>query len=343
MWFPQHNNPRYAALFPRLSPVVRFRKFHLSKRRLIRAVQYRLWNGLSSVLIYPALIQYLARKYETLYTVTTEQIRIWPRQRSVVVDLDDPMFTKAEVRALNLPQVKALVVTTNKAKMLFREKGVTAPIHVIPQGVAMGQIDPAKRHEIRARFKADDDVVVGFHAPSLTLLADGAQRARGNQDDLDFLFQALERARQVEPRLRLWLFGNPSESVQKHVQQGRSHWIKLFGYVELSEMLTYLADLDIGVYPRTWSPPPGRFSVKIAQFMACGLPVVSTQLDEGLILQEARSGVLCQSLEEFADALVELARSPEKRSTLGLSGKRYAEQKLEWSVLMPAYLQLLRE
>ena len=343
MWFPQHNNPRYAALFPRLAEVVRFRKFHLSERRLIRAAQYRLWNGLSRVLIYPTLINYLARKYETLYTIGTEQIRTWPRDRSVVVDLDDPMFTKAEVNALNLPQVKALIVTTNKAKMLFQEKGVTAPIHVIPQGVAMGQIDAAKRHEIRSRFKNENDIVVGFHAPSLTLAADGAQRARGNQDDLDFLFQALEQARQAEPRLKLWLFGNPSESIKAHVQQGRRDWVKLFGYVELSEMLNYLADLDIGVYPRTWSPPPGRFSVKIAQFMACGVPVVSTQLDEGLILEEAGSGVMCRSLDEFVDALVELAQSPAKRSTLGLSGKRYAEQKLEWSVLMPAYLQLLRE
>ncbi|HWH75874.1 MAG TPA: hypothetical protein VNT76_00835, partial [Candidatus Binatus sp.] len=173
MWFPQHNNPRYAALFPRLSPVVRFRKFHLSERRLIRAVQYRLWNALSNLLIYPAMIQYLARKYETLFTVSTEQIRTWPRPRSVVVDLDDPMFTTAEISALNLPQVKALIVTTNKAKMLFEERGVTAPIHVIPQGVAMGQINPQKRHEIRTRFKSGDDIVVGFHAPSLTLAADG--------------------------------------------------------------------------------------------------------------------------------------------------------------------------
>ncbi|MGE5215445.1 MAG: glycosyltransferase [Chloroflexota bacterium] len=343
LWFPQHNNPRYAALFPRLSPVVRFRKFRLSQRRLIRALQYRLWHKLSRILIYPALIQYLARKYETLYTITTEQIRAWPRQRSVIVDLDDPMFTAAEVKALNLPQVKALVVTTHRARTLFQEKGVTAPIHVIPQGVALGQIDPAKRREIRARFKTDDDIVVGFHAPSLTLAADGAQRARGDQDDLDFLFQAMERARLIEPRLKLWLFGNASESLKAYVLQGRSGWVKLFGYVQLTDMLTYLSDVDIGVYPRTWSPPPGRFSVKIAQFMACGVPVVSTELDEGLILQEAGSGLLCRSLEEFVDALVDLAGSPEKRSTLGLSGKRYAEQKLEWSVLVPAYMELLRE
>jgi glycosyltransferase involved in cell wall biosynthesis len=343
LWFPQHNNPRYAALFPRLYSAVRFRKFRLSERRLIRALQYRLWHGLSGVLIYPALIQYLARRYETLYTVTTEQIRAWPRRRSVVVDLDDPMFTANEVEALNLPQVKALVVTTNRAKELFQKKGVTAPIHVIPQGVAAGQIDAGKRREIRARFKSGDDIVVGFHAPSLTLAADGAQRARGDQDDLDFLFQAIERAHLSEPRLKLWLFGNASESVKAHVRAGRTGWVKLFGYVELADMLTYLADLDIGVYPRTWSPPPGRFSVKIAQFMACGVPVVSTQLDEGLILQEAGSGVLCESPETFSDALVELARSPGKRSALGQAGKQYAETHLEWSVLMPTYLQLLQE
>ncbi len=343
LWFPQHNNPRYAALFPRLRSVVRFCKFRLSEHRWIRAVQYRIWHRLSGVLIYPASIQYLARRYETLYTVTTEQIRAWPRHRSVVVDLDDPLFSEAEVAALNLPQVKALVVTTHRAKAIFQERGVRAPIHVIPQGVAAGQIDAGKRREIRARFKGADEIVIGFHAPSLTLSADGAQRARGDQDDLDFLFQAVERARLSEPRLTLWLFGNASESLKAHVLAGRSGWVKLFGYVALADMLTYLADLDIGVYPRTWSPPPGRFSVKIAQFMACGVPVVSTELDEGLILQESGSGVLCRSLEEFSDALVELARSPGKRSTLGQAGMRYAEAHLEWSVLMPAYLQLLQE
>jgi glycosyltransferase involved in cell wall biosynthesis len=343
LWFPQHNNPRYAALFPQLASAVRFRKIHLSERRWLRAVQYRLWQRLSDAVIYPALIQHLARKYQTLYTTAPEQLRAWPRNRSVVIDIDDPLYSEAEVRALSLPQVKAVVVTTDRAKALFREKGVTTPIHVIPQGVAMAQVDLAKQREIRARCENSDDIIVGFHAPSLTLAADGAQRARGDQDDLDFLFHAVEQARRGEPRLRLWLFGHPSQSLKAHVLQGRHHWVKLFGYVELRQMLTYLSAVDIGVYPRTWSPPPGRFSVKIAQFMACGVPVVSTALDEGLILQEANSGVLCRSADEFAAALLELARSPGKRAELGRSGKDYAEANLDWSVLIPNYLKLLRE
>jgi len=341
LWFPEHNNPRYAALFPRLSSAVQFRKIQLSHRRVIRAVQYRMWNALSRALIYPAVMRYLGRKYETLFTVTTDQIPVWPKENSVIVDLDDPLFTPNEVNALNLPQVKALVVTTERAKNIFRQKGVVAPIYVIPQGVAMGQFDPIKSQDICARFKQEGDVIIGYHSPSLTMMADGSRRSRGDQDDLDFLFNAVEKAREVEPRLKLWLFGDPSASLRAHVAAGRVSWVKMFGYVQLSQMLTYLSGLDIGVYPRTWSPPPGRFSVKIAQFMASGLPVVSTHLDEGLILRAAQSGILCKSEDEFSRSLVDLARSPERREMLGRAGKHYAQTKLDWSVLIPEYMDLL--
>src|SRR5262245_24689787 len=321
--------------------MVRFRKIQLSHRRIIRALQYRIWHALSRILIYPSAIRYLGRKYETLFTTTTDQIPVWPKEKSVIIDLDDPYFTAEEVKALNLPQVKAVVVTTARAKNIFREMGVTQPIYVIPQGVTVGQVDPAKRRDIRARFKRVGDVIVGYHAPSLTMMADGSRRTRGDQDDLDFLFTALERARESEPRLKLWLFGDPSEALRTHVMNGRTSWVKLFGYVPFSEMLNYLSDLDIGVYPRTWSPPPGRFSVKIAQFMACGVPVVCTDLDEGSILHEASAGIICQSEEDFSRALIDLARSPDKREALGRAGKNYAETKLDWSVLTPVYMNLL--
>jgi glycosyltransferase involved in cell wall biosynthesis len=341
LWFPGHNNPRYAALFPRLSPVVQFCKVSLSRRRIVRGVQYRLWNVLSRWVIYPGAIRYLARKYQTLFTVSCGQIAAWPKDQSVVVDIDDPLFTQAEVEALNLPQVKAIVVTTEKAKAIFQELGIVRPIHVIPQGVPVGQTDSQKVQEIRRRFKNDDDVVVGYHAPSLTMSADGSKRRRSDQDDLDFLFAALEDAREMEPRLKLWLFGEPSDALKKHVLEGRESWVKLFGYIPFSEMLNYLANIDTGVYPRTWTPPPARFSVKIAQFMACGIPVISRNLDESFIVTEARCGIVCESQKDFSLALVELAGSAEKRAELGNAGRAYAKANLDWSVLVPVYREIL--
>src|SRR6266550_603353 len=135
LWFPDHPNVRYADLFPRLSSVIDFNKVTLSRQRVIRGVQFRVWNLFSRYLIYPAAIKYLARKYETLFTVSYDQIAAWPKEQSVVVDIDDPVFSPVEVEALNLPQVKAIVVTTEKAKSIFQKLGVHRPIHVIPQGV----------------------------------------------------------------------------------------------------------------------------------------------------------------------------------------------------------------
>src|SRR5215470_15822060 len=292
LWFPYHANLRYADLFPRLSSVVDFCKVTLSRQRVIRGVQFRVWNLFGRHLIYPTAIKYFARKYETLFTVSCDQIAAWPKDRSVVIDIDDPVFSSAEVEALNLPQVKAIVVTTAKAKSIFEQMGVVRPIHVVPQGVPVGQTEPQKVAAIRSEFKREGDVIIGYHAPTLTMAADGPDRRRRDQDDLDFLFGALENARKIEPQITLWLFGSPSEALKKYVLQGRGSWVKMFGYVPFAEMLHYLANVDIGVYPRTWNPPPARFSVKIAQFMACGIPVVSRDLDESFVVTDAGCGVV---------------------------------------------------
>jgi glycosyltransferase involved in cell wall biosynthesis len=342
LWFPHHANPRYADLFPRLSSVVDFCKVTLSRQRVIRGVQFRVWNLFSRRLIYPTAIKYLARKYETLFTVSYDQIAAWPKDQSVIVDIDDPLFTLQEAVALNLPQVKAIVVTTEKAKTIFQQMGVTRPIHVIPQGVPVSQTEPQKVETIRREFKSENDVIVGYHAPTLTMAADGSNRRRSDQDDLDFLFAAFEGARKLEPRIKLWLFGETSEALKEHVGQGRESWVKLFGYIPFSEMLNYIANVDIGVYPRTWTPPPARFSVKIAQFMACGIPVVARDLDESFILSEARCGVVCKTQEDFSRALVELARSGERRRELAMAGRSYAQTKLDWSVLVPIYKEILK-
>jgi glycosyltransferase involved in cell wall biosynthesis len=343
LWFSTHNNPRYSDLFPRLDPLVRFYKVTLSRHRVVRGLQYRVWNALSRKFLYPSVLRYLGQRYETLFTIDCHQIPEWPRHESVVVDIDDPVFSPTEVQQLNLPQVKAIIVTTAKAKMVFKQLGVVRPIWVIPQGVSMEQIDPYKIQEIRRQFKGDRDVVVGYHAPTLTLSADGPGRARGDQDDLDFLFAALEKAREVEPQIKLWLFGKPSESVKRYAADGRTAWIKLFGYVSLADLLNYISNFDIGAYPRTWSPPPGRFSVKIAQFMACGVPVVSTGMDEAFIVDEVQCGIVCASQEHFSQVLVDLALAPERRTELGRSGQAYATTNLNWSTLIRHYEQTFQE
>jgi len=340
-WFRQHNNPRYAVLFPYLEPVVRFHRVTLSHRRLVRGVQFRLWKALSESVIYPAAARYFGRRYRTVFTVDIRQVPAWPATQRVVVDMDDPVFTPREIQILKSPQVQAVVVTTEQAKAVYRREGVACPIYVIPQGVSVDQMDSDRVRDIGARFRKDRDVVVGYHAPTLTLSSDGPARARGGQDDLDFLFAALENARKIEPRIKLWLIGEPSAAVRKYAADGGAGWISLFGYVPLSDMLNHVANFDLGVYPRTWAQPPARFNVKLAQFMACGVPVVATDLDESFIVKESGSGIVSGSEESFSQSLVRLAQSAEARAALADAGRRYARENLDWSLLVPKYKEIL--
>jgi glycosyltransferase involved in cell wall biosynthesis len=341
LWFRTHNNLRYAVLFPELVPVVEFCKVTLSDRRLVKALQFRLWIGLNRRVIYPAVARHFARRYPTVFTVDTYQIPAWPETQRVIVDMDDPVFSPREFEILKLPQVKVIVVTTEKAKAIYQRHGITCAIHVIPQGIPVDQINGSKVQEICAQFKGDRDVVIGYHAPTLTLLFDGPHRVRGGQDDLDFLFTALGTARKVEPRLKLWLFGKPSASVKKYAAVAGADWIRLFGYVPFSDILNYVSSLDIGVYPRTWVQPPARFNVKLAQFLACGVPVVSTDLDESFIVRETGCGIVCKSQEDFAEALVALAQSAEKRAELGNAGRTYAKRNLDLPTLASIYRDIL--
>lgn len=340
LWFPIHSNIRYRELFLKLAPIIRVYKVTLSYQRIIRALQYRLWHILKQPIIHPFVLRYLSSRYHILFTTDPYQIPTWSRHKSVVVDMDDPLFSPVEVRLLNLPQVKAIVVTMERMKKIFQKLGVVQPIYVIPQGVTMEQTDTRKIEQIR-QLKNDNDVIVGYHAPTLTLSYDGPWRARGGMDDLDFLFSTVEEIRKVEPRIKLWLLGEPSKSVKNYVANGRNSWIKLIPFLDI---LNYISNFDIAVYPRT-KPDLVRFRVKIAEYMACGIPIVSTNVEEGprIIIKEAKCGIICDSQEDFVRALVRLAQSAEMRQELGKAGQRYASENLDWSILAERYKQILSE
>ncbi len=347
-WFPRvnsyaYNNPRHAVAVSKLAWLVKLHTLTFGRQRLLRG-EWRLWHILRRPLIYPIVLRYLSRRYPLLFTFDLHQIPEWPRQKSVVVDLDDPIFSPAEVKLLNLPQVKAVIVTTQKAKTIFQELGVVQPIYVIAQGAEMEYINAKNVERIRLEFKGKDDIVVGYHAAILSLSSDSLRSIRQRIDDLDFLFSTVEQARKDEPRIKLWLFGKPSKSVKKYVFQRKNSWIKLFGYVPLSRILNYVSNFDIGAYPRT-TMDFVRFRVKIAHYMACRVPVVSTGAEETMagLIREARCGIVCNSGEDFSGALVKLAQSPQLRQNLGEAGHRYASENLNWSMLIKHYEELLKD
>jgi glycosyltransferase involved in cell wall biosynthesis len=329
-WFGHHNNVRHADLLSRLNNIDVYR-IRFSRYRWLRGPTWRAYN-LCLPLIYRTVLACLSRRYQLLFTGDCRQIPYFPG--GVIVDHDDPKFTPEETQLLNAARVRAIVVTTEPIRQKLRHAGVRNPLVVIPQGICLGDLDKTAALSIRHRYRLPDDIVVGYAAPALFRTTDEVPSNQRTQlDNLDYLFAVMEAAQTLVPSLKLWLFGKPSAAV---VQYAKEHpGVRLFGYVPHHQLVNYIQNLDIAAYPRQIDLG-GRFILKLADYMACGVPIVSTNMAESFIVCEAGAGLIASSEHEFVECLVRLARSSTLRRELGEAGRHFGTQH-DWGTLAQRY------
>jgi glycosyltransferase involved in cell wall biosynthesis len=326
-WHYAHNNQRYEELIPRLSIVDRF-YIHLPRFWPLRGIRRRIWL--------PLLVRWLGTRYPLLFCTDWRQIRM-VRAR-VVCDLDDPVFSVEEISALNLPNVAAVVTTTELVRKNLQEAGVRSPIEVIPQGVAIGRVDPDRVRAIRRQYSPDpNEVIVGLHQPHFDFASELPVGSVEQMYAVDNLLNAMMRAREENPRLVLWLVGQPSPKVAAFAAD--HSWVRLIGYQPRAALMEYVSVFNIGVYPRILDLK-GRSSVKVLEYMACGVPVVGFDVEEMRIASEAEAGIAVPDVASFAEALTSLAGDRPQRERLGANGKRTALS-YDWDILSDAYRNLL--
>ncbi len=326
MWFKGHNNPRYAELLPRLRRLDAFLVV-CSEHRIPRALQYRALRA--SRHVRHKLFYTLAnRSYRYMLTADNEQIPYF--SGAVVSDTDDPKFTDAEVRQLNSPQLAAYVVTADWAGKRLEELGVDKPYHAIPQGVSLRSLSSERTADIRARFREDGEVVVGYMAGSLLSAED--RHGANPLFNIDHLLDLWDEIAARVPDARLWLLGEASESIVNRCR-GRTD-IRLLGRVPKDDVLSYTANFDLALYPRT--ADQGVQAAKVAEYLGAGVPTISYDYRVTEILRETGGGVLVESPAEFIEATASLATDTTARAQLAEAARR-AGAALDWDVLAERY------
>jgi polysaccharide biosynthesis protein PslH len=115
--------------------------------------------------------------------------------------------------------------------------------------------------------------------------------------------------------------------------------IKLTGWVEsvqpyLQSAAVYIAPLRMGSGTR----------LKLLEAMASGCAIVATSIAAAGLSAEAKNALLIADTEaDFAKAVNDLLKNPEKRQQLGQRARELVRAEYDWSVLIPRLLAVYQE
>ena len=221
------------------------------------------------------------------------------------------------------------VVTTvsSQDRKRLREIGVKVPIEVTPNGVDYGRyrIDEKAREKVRQKY--------GFDEEEMVLVFHGTLYYRPNMDANELLIKHIfpELDRRYE-NLRLLLIGpGHPRVIDGKVMQLPS--------IPSEELPIYLSMGDVGVVPLM----AGSGSrLKIIEYLATGIPTVSTETGaEGLPVTHGENIIITKDeMEDFIEKTARVLENAGLRERLRESGKRLAEEQLDWEVVLGKYLEI---
>lgn len=341
-WSPKHNNIRYLELFQRLDSI---KTIKVSTRLwFLRRIVNRLIGRRGEDDYLEPLIGYaisLISKRADLMLITDETLPyIDLVQCPVIVDDDDPILTPAHVQLLNHKRVIQVVTTSELLRSQLTSLGLQKPIVVIPSGVDSQGISHQTASAIRQELNPGNELVAVFAIPKIYVAEDVARLgSESSLRSIEFLLEVMEQVWLSQPNLQIWLIGTPSPAAIKRCAQYPQ--IRIVGYVEHGDILNYYTAADMGLYPRL-SDFGGRHSIKLLEYMICGLPIVSTDVSEAYLVKEAQSGLTTSpnTSQEFAHCILQLAQDDTLRHQLAHCGRTFAKR-YEWGSLAQEYQKLL--
>lgn len=206
-----------------------------------------------------------------------------------------------------------IAVSEANARYLIEEKRIPrGKISVIQNGCSIDRVDPSKARPEGIREK------LGFSKDDLVVIAMARlEPQKGHR----ILLQALARLYPQFPKIRLICLGTGAlENDLKAItrQMALDPIVRFVGFQ--SNVADWLAAANIGVLPSFYEGLP----LAAVETLAAGLPIVATAVDgtpEVVINGETGLLVPAGNPAAMAEAIATLARQPELRRKLALSGR----------------------
>jgi glycosyltransferase involved in cell wall biosynthesis len=114
--------------------------------------------------------------------------------------------------------------------------------------------------------------------------------------------------------------------------------IVCFGHVPRDEMLAYVANFDVALYPR--AADQGIQAAKVADYLGGGAPIVSYDYEVVSELRGTGAALLVPDAREFVEAVVRLLEDDGERGALREAARRLGRER-DWDELGRRYGEIL--
>lgn len=241
--------------------------------------------------------------------------------RRLVWDYDDALYaTKAFGASRHVDAVMAMadLVLAGNETLADYAKARGRPVVVVPTCLDAGRYGPRPARPVTGR------VVIGWV---------------GNPHNLrhfKLILPALRRLCSDHPDVVLRIVTDGQKVDLPGIRFEYRQW-------SLAREIDDLASFDIGIMPLLDRPyTRGKCGFKLIQYMAAGLPTVSSPVGmNACIIRDGVDGLLASTEAEWVDCLGRLAGNPEIRARLGAEAQRVAAKRFDIRFAAGAVLDAL--
>jgi glycosyltransferase involved in cell wall biosynthesis len=223
-----------------------------------------------------------------------------------------------ELRLLKNRKVRKVVVPTELIRRKFIALGLDEDrVTVIPNGVDTSLFYPTPLPK--------EPVVLyyGTFQPHRTRL----------------LLEVIEVLARKKANVKFLLIGDIPSPVRDRLLRVAGNRVEMPGFIEHDLLPCYIQKARVCIFPQEKSLG-GRLPAKLLDYMACGRPVVATNVDESFPLKQSGAGVVTEiDAEAMAEAIIRLLDDDRLADELARKGVEYA-QKYEWSNIVEQYVKL---
>jgi glycosyltransferase involved in cell wall biosynthesis len=253
----------------------------------------------------------------------------------IVLDTDDPKVVLPkgelsripklslvnELRLLKNRKIRKIVVPTEMIRRKFTALGLEKDkVTVIPNGVDTSLFYPTSLPE--------EPVVLyyGTFQP---------HRAR-------LLLEVIEVLARKRRDIKFLLIGDIPSPMRSRLLRIAGNRVEMPGFVEHDMLPQFLQKAKVCILPQDRSLG-GRLSIKLLEYMACGRPVVGTNVDESFPLKESGAGIVTEiNAEAMAEAVIRLLDDDRLAEELARKGVEHT-RKYDRNKMVEDYVELFHQ